>query len=265
MSAPNPPVFHIEENPEAEILIVAFTGIAAKFNAIRPFDFFQLTGLLRYHRILVRDPWRYCYLKGIDETGFEGLVNRLQSEITRLAPKKVIFIGVSSGGYAALLLGHLLKPDYVHSFSPYTYLNIFQMLKEIGHRNSMLEWLWIVVLINFLPAKYRNYLNLKQVLTNSNGKTQFYLHACARSVDRIRAEHVEDCPRTRVLLYPCDSHNVLWGMIKNKFLFELLQEENLDDTEAVYRQFYADFNPDDPACNVCRKHLKNELATLLKK
>jgi len=255
-----PPVFHVEEEPGAEVLVVAFTGKAAKFNMIRPFDFFRLTGLLHYHRILVREPWHYCYLKGIDETGLEGLIDRLQSEIKRLAPKRVLFIGVSSGGFAALLLGHLLEPDYVHAFSPYTYLDYFNVVKEGNYHHTVFRWLVTIARINLLPANLRRYLDLRPLLMKSDGKTRFHLHACAHSSDRTCVRHVGDCPHTQIFLYPCDSHNVTWGMIKNKYLLELLQAENLDKTEAIYRQFYADFDPNDPACSTCRKGLKKELS-----
>jgi hypothetical protein len=265
MSTLPPPIFHVEEVPGADVLIVAFTGSGAKFNAIRPFDFFQLTGLLRYHRILVREPWHYCYLKGIDKTGLEGLVNRLRGEITRLAPKRVLFIGVSSGGYAALLLGYLLEPDYVHAFSPYTYLDYFNAIKDGSYRDSLLRWAAAMIRVNLLAANCRRYLDLRPLLTKYIGKTRFYLHACAHSSDRVRAQHVENCQNTRVFLYPCDSHNVTWGMIKNKSLYELLQAENLDDAEAIYQRHYADFDPNDPACKGCRGNTKKEMAAVLKK
>ena len=265
MKSSSPSVFHVEEEPGAEVLIVAFTGVAAKFNAIHPFDFFQLTGLLRYHRILVREPWHFCYLKGIDEKGLEGLVERLQNEIRRLAPKRVVFIGVSSGGYASLLLGHIMRPDYVHAFSPYTYLDFINLVKDGSYRSPQLRWLLTMIRINLLSPKLRRYLDLQRMLMEHNGKTRFYLHACARNLDRVRAQHMEGCAHTQIFLYPCDNHNVTWGMLKSKCLIELLRTENLDNAEAIYRQFYADFNPDDPVRNGCCKSHKEERASIVKK
>ncbi len=265
MNASISPIFHVEEEPGSEVLVVAFTGSGAKFNAIRPFDFFRLTGLLQCHRILVREPWHYCYLKGIDENGLEGLKDRLRSEIKRLAPKRILFIGVSSGGYAALLLGHMLEPDYVHAFSPYTYLDYFNFIKDGSYRDALVRWSLTIFRLHRLPKNLRHYLDLRPLLMKNSGKTRFYLHACAMSSDRIRARHVEKCPHTQIFLYPCDSHNVTWGMIKNKYLFELLRAENLDHAETIYRQFYAGFNPDDPASTLCGKDLKKDLASILER
>jgi hypothetical protein len=236
---------HIDIEPGSDTLIVAFTGKAAKFNMIRPFDFFQLTGLLHYNRILLREPWHYAYLKGIDKSGLPGLVKWLEQKIELIAPKRVIFIGVSSGGFAALLLGHLLKPDYVHAFSPFTYFNVKNVLRNGDYKNAVLQWPMAMLRLNLLlPFQSRQYLDLKPSLMRKPGKTRYYIHACAHSSDRTRAEHLKDCPNTRVFLYPCATHNVTWTIIKSRCIKDLLKEDNLDRAEDVYLSYYSDFNPD---------------------
>lgn len=239
-------LIHIDIEPGSDTLIVAFTGKAAKFNMIRPFDFFQLTGLLHYSRILIREPWHYSYLKGIDKTGLPGLVKWLKDKIDLIAPKRVIFIGVSSGGFASLLMGHLLQPDYVHAFSPFTYFDIKNVIKNGDYKNAVLRWPMAMLRLNLLlPFGSRRYRDLKPAFMNQTGKTQFSIHACAHSSDRTRAEHLKDCPNTKVFLYPCSTHNVTWTIIKSRCIKDLLKVENLDSTEEVYRKYYGDFNPDD--------------------
>jgi hypothetical protein len=254
-------VVHIDIQPDSDTLIVAFTGKAAKFNMIRPFDFFQLTGLLHYSRILIREPWHYSYLKGIDKTGLNGLVEWLGNEIQRIAAKRVIFIGVSSGGYAALILGHLLNPDYVHSFSPFTYFDLKNAIRNGDYKNAVLRWPLAMFRLNVMvPASSRRYLDMKPVLMENTGRTRFFIHACAHSSDRTRAEHLKDCPRTRIFLYPCETHNVTWPMLKSRCIKELLKEENLDRTEEVYLKFYGDFDPD----KCCRQDEPESMPTLEK-
>jgi hypothetical protein len=252
----NVPVIQVEEHPEAETLIIAFTGRAAKFNMIQPFDFFKLTGLLRYHRILLREPWHYSYLKGIDESGFDGLLNRLRSEIKQLAPKRVVVIGVSSGGFASLVFGNLLEADYVHAFSPFTFYSYLSILmkRDLGVMRLSVKWPLTLPRLNFcVPKAQQYYLNLRPSLMKSRGKTRFYVHTCAFGNDRKQAMNLDGCPRTRVFLYPCNSHNVTWGMLKNRCLRELLQEKNLNRTEEIYREFYPNFDPNcKTGCADCR-------------
>jgi hypothetical protein len=240
------PVFQVDLSPGSDTLIVAFTGKAAKFNMIQPFDFFQLTGLLHYHRILIREPWHYVYLRGIDQTGLEGLKVRLQEEIQRIGAKRVIFMGVSSGGFISLLLGHLLQPDYVHAFSPFTYLDIPNGLRNKDYKNALWQWPLAVFRLNCLvPKAARRYLDLRPHLMTNRSKTKFYIHSCAHSSDRARAQHLVECPGLKVFLYPCANHNVTWGMVKSRCLKELLQEENLEKTEVIYQKFYGTFKPDE--------------------
>jgi hypothetical protein len=235
----------VDIEPSSDTLIVAFTGKAAKFNMIRPFDFFQLTGLLRYSRILIREPWHYSYLKGIDRGGLPGFVKWLEQKIQLIKPKRLIFVGVSSGGFAALLLGQLLKPDYVHAFSPFTYYDLKNVYRNGDYKTAVLRWPLALLRLNFLiPFGSRQYLDLKPNFMTATGKTRFYIHACAHSSDRRRAEHLKDCPNTQVFLYPCDTHNVTWTIIKSKFIKELLKRDNLDRTAEVYSEFYGAFNPD---------------------
>ncbi|HUB67752.1 MAG TPA: hypothetical protein VL981_09745 [Candidatus Methylacidiphilales bacterium] len=242
----------VEIRPDSDTLVIAFTGIAAKFNSIQPFDFFKITGIFDYNRILIREPWRYCYLKGIDETGFEGLRIRLEMEIQRIAPKTVACLGTSAGGFGAILFGHLLKADYVHAFSPFTYVDLFNLLRGGDHRNAFIYWPGTVVRTNFfLPRAQRRYRDLRSVLTQNNGKTRFYLHACAQSLDRVRVEHLQNCPNVQTFLYPCNTHNVTWNMIKTKCLREMLRRENFDDPAKIYRQFYPNFDPNQPTCEGC--------------
>ena len=65
----------------------------------------------------------YCYHKGI-----QGISHNIESTVKYLKEKinnrykKVIFMGLSGGGYAAILFGSLLNVDHVIAFFPTTIL-----------------------------------------------------------------------------------------------------------------------------------------------
>lgn len=62
---------------------------------------------------------------------FEYL-NYIQNIIGKHKPKTVVCIGISSGGYAAMLYGQLLKAQLVFAFSPQTF-PFFNYANYLGH------------------------------------------------------------------------------------------------------------------------------------
>ncbi len=104
---------------ESGTLLLAFGGMAGELD-IPPFEFFSLTGDMPVKRLFVRDLRRAWYHRGVPRNGLtvpevaESLGRRLRGhEIER-----VVVVGTSAGGYAALLFGTMLGADTVLSFGP---------------------------------------------------------------------------------------------------------------------------------------------------
>lgn len=70
--------------------------------------------------LFVRDPLRAWYLRGIGTAGhtFESVVARLAEEIAISRPARVVTVGASMGGYAAVRAGIALRADTVLAFGP---------------------------------------------------------------------------------------------------------------------------------------------------
>jgi len=236
------PVYQKDLVPGSGALIVSFSGLTGVFNEDRPFDFFMTTNVLGYNRIMVRDPDGSFYLKGIDANGFDHLVSRLRDDIESIKPQRTIFIGPSSGAYAAVLFGHLLGADYVHAFAPRGH---FRPLKAFLQRDfkSLINRSPLMLKLPWnLPPEHRQYLDLKPLLQGGpKPQTKMVLHACAYCIDARRVQYLADCPGITIFLYPCDCHNVARVLVKSGCLLELLLEKNLDQPEEVYRAFYGDF------------------------
>jgi len=131
-------------NNNNNTLIVTFGGLALKIGSIPPFEFLRfLSSHYPMHDLLFYTDIHQCwYHKGID-----GLTNNIGETVIYLNDKiknykKVIFLGVSAGGYASILFGSLCKNvSYVVSFIPQTILknpvNIrFKNLKTIIKRKK---------------------------------------------------------------------------------------------------------------------------------
>jgi hypothetical protein len=241
------PVFQTDLVPGSDVLIVSFSGLFGVFNKERPFDFFMTTSMLSYHRIMLRDPYGLFYLRGIDENGFEHLLERLRGEIKRIAPRKIIFIGASAGAFAAVLLGHLLDVDYIHGFAARGHFKLIEMIRQQDYKSLFNRLPTMLKLRMKLPPEHRAYLDLKPLLNSRKGaKTLTNLHACAFCVDANRVGYLRGCPNTTIFLYPCNDHNVAKILVKSKCLHEMLQVENLATPQAVYEKFYGDFDPKRP-------------------
>jgi len=234
------PVFQTEVVSESDVLIVSFSGLLGRFI---PFEFSKTTQTLSYNRIHVRDPYKLFYLAGVDENGFDHLRERLRAEMSRFNVKKVIFIGASSGGFAALLFGHLLGADCIHAFAPRIHLQLTKMVAEGDYKSVLNRLLTVWKLHRRLSVEHRQFLDLKPLLNSDKPRTtRTYLHACASCIDAVRVRYVHDCPNTRLFFYPCSEHNVAKVLVQSNYIQAMLQRQNLDAPEKIYRKFYGNFD-----------------------
>ena len=209
----------VERGRDDSVLIIAFTGDAGAL-MMPVYDFFETTKLLGYSRILLHDQYHKWYHRGIDDQrpDFPSLIAYLREEIKRLGPQKVLCIGTSIGGYAAIRAGHELGADYVHAFSPPTGEPPVELeaadaarLRFVRHKSG-------------IPA-----LDLSQILKTWNKKTVYYIHYCrACKVERYHAERMVRSPGIVTIGYPCSTHLVTVFLAKKGFLTEALAIANQD-------------------------------------
>jgi hypothetical protein len=113
------------EKSDSKRLFVSFGGYALKMGNITQFEFlnFLQTHFDDSSAIFYIDKNRCCYHKGICgiSTTIEETKEYLQNKIKKYT--QVIFLGVSSGAYAAILFGSLLNVTTVIAFIPPTKLH----------------------------------------------------------------------------------------------------------------------------------------------
>lgn len=209
----------IERGKDPSVLIVAFTG-REKMLMMPVYEFFDLTNSLGYSRILLRDLFKKRYSQGIDRrhSDYPSFLGFLRQEIEKLGAQKTIFVGTSSGGSAAIRVGHDLGADYVQAFGAQTGL-------DPSHLGSKRE-----------PA-----IELRPILDASNQKTIYYLHYCqGYEPDRLHAERVASAPGVVTLGYPGATHKVAGPLAQKGLLGKLLLSENQSRIVALAREFYGD-------------------------
>ena len=103
-------------------IIISFSGHGMGMGTLPKFEFvnFLEKHYSNYDRRFYLDKYNKWYHKGID-----GISTNIDETLTHLKKiirnyEKVIFIGCSAGGYAAILFGSLLKVHKVIAFKPQT-------------------------------------------------------------------------------------------------------------------------------------------------
>jgi len=114
----------ILQTGHSDTLVVSFAGHDLLFGRIPRFEFFNFfeKHFTQVDRHFYVDMAKASYHKGIT-----GITTTIDETVTylkeQIAPyKNVVFLGVSSGGYAAILFGSLLCVTSVLAFIPQTHL-----------------------------------------------------------------------------------------------------------------------------------------------
>ena len=110
---------------DSPTLAVAFGGLFGRMGGVDAFEFMGTLSQLGTKCLFVRDSHRLWYQGGIAGVGpsVDALAEGISELIDRAAVERVVFLGASSGGYAAILFGGLLGAHEVLAFSPQTFLD----------------------------------------------------------------------------------------------------------------------------------------------
>lgn len=141
-------------------LVISFGFVA--WDKRPAFDFYgrlkklEVTSGKPINRILVRDCQNSWYHREIPGLGrhVDEVAESLTGMIQAIAPSRVIMIGQSMGGYAAIMFGALLQVDAILSFGPLSFLCPKQALTYHDRR-----WLSVMMALEQNPPPVR-YLDL---------------------------------------------------------------------------------------------------------
>lgn len=102
-------------------LLIAFGGVAGRI-ALPPFEFFSMTAKIPVKRLFVRDLHQAWYHHGVPTYGstIAAVGESLRQLIASERIERLVTVGNSAGGYAALVFGTLLDADKVLCFAPQT-------------------------------------------------------------------------------------------------------------------------------------------------
>lgn len=184
-----------------EILIVSFSGHALQFGMIPVYEFYNFLGkhYPQYDKQFYIDNKLKHYHGGIMNltTSIKDTVEFLRDKIKGY--KKVIFMGISSGGYASILFGSLLNVTMVVSFIPQT------ILKKPG-----------------LNDEYRDLKN------HINNITKYKVYGDPNIKNESDCHHISHCNRIKefenVKVYEVPDCTEMSKIKRSGQLFDIIQE-----------------------------------------
>jgi len=185
----------------SDTLIVSFAVFPAPDGKPR-FDFVRAMSALNANRIDVRDVHELWYQKGTAPLG--GSVPEVATSLWKIIANqhvsRVVAIGNSGGGFAAILFGVMLGVDEIHAFNPPTCL-------MVPDDTSFPEQL-LALQKEFPPGK--PFMDLRVVLEEHlKPATRITIHySKGDKTDRRHALYLSSFPHVRVFQYPIIVHHL---------------------------------------------------------
>ena len=195
----------VKRGRDSAMLVIGFTGFHGLLGVSR-MNFLEAAGLQEAGRVLLWDSSYRFFLDGLPGVakGYGTLLDFIRARIGQLSPRKVVVVGCSGSGFAALLYGHALGADVVHAFSPAVSLDLpmverIQPRAAVQYRELMLEIA--------ASGVDRALLHLPAVLARGNGKTRYNVHyGRSNRDDRERAGFIAGLPGVELIEHQTASH-----------------------------------------------------------
>ena len=196
-----------EAHPESNDLLILFSGRLPGFQMPRRFSWSFRAKDVPVNKLFIRDNFGLWYHAGLEglTTGIDDTALHIANFVDDHGFDRVSTIGISSGGYAALLLGELIGANSIHSLSPRT--RLYQDAETHADRNrdgvsESLTKLWA------RPEREEQYFDLRPYFeANPVGASVCRIYYDPRNgLDRFHAENLMELPGIEFERYPGTGH-----------------------------------------------------------
>jgi hypothetical protein len=183
-------------------LLIAFGGIYGDVG-IPPFEFVNLTREIDVNKIYLRDLAQSWYHSGLQ--GLSGNIDEtaefLKRKVATSGADRVVLIGNSMGGYAAILFGVLINADVVHAFSPQTCIGEAGIIRSKAQLRKVQN--------NFSDR----YFDLKELISSHAGPGEFNIYFNRNSgLDKKHALHLQGMENVTLHAFRWFGHELVKAM-----------------------------------------------------
>lgn len=184
---------YIIEDNNSDTLLVTFAGMGMK-KSLPTFIFYNF--LKKYKdidKLFMRDIKQRYYMTGLinSTSNLENTIDLIKKIISRKKYKRIVGLGCSAGGFAAILFSQLLNFDKVIAFSPQVVINKKKdtIIKDIYNAPNTCNWLSSLNKNNSFYQKCLDLANFKPF------KCEIEIHYASRAnkgIDKTHAEYLKD-------------------------------------------------------------------------
>lgn len=168
----------ISKNVTKTVLMVIFSGRQQGIANMTIFEFknFLEDQYPEYDKLFLKDERVLWYTQGITgiSSDIKGTIDYLKEYISRYS--KVVFIGASMGGWAALLYGSILNVDTIIAFRPQTFLSI--VVENFIENPNQIE------------SRDKSYDDIKPFINN---ETKYYIYGDSSIEDENDIHSIKYC------------------------------------------------------------------------
>ncbi len=202
---------------ESGQLLVAFGSIMSALN--RNFEFHGVLSKRGDNVLFLRDEKPICY-----HSGFTGLTGSIEENVEflrylkkRLGAERMTCLGISSGGYSAILHGYLAGADDVLTVNPRTYVS-YETGRRLGCGPRLPRQFDPIYEHYARLCEEPRHLDLRQVFSEHRGRGGPIIvhYADNLPMDVINVGNIDDCPLVETIRHVAPSHEALAPMLRNR-------------------------------------------------
>ena len=193
------------ENNNSDVLFITFAGLGMK-NSLPTFIFHNyLKKYKTIDKLFLRDIKCKYYLTGLKNStkNIQETVDLIRTLTNVKKYKKIVALGCSAGGFAAILFGNILKFTKVIAFSPQTVINNHKLsiVKDTNHAPKTCKYLTNYSQDFF----YQKCLNLKSFIPFTTNVDIHYSNMALNGVDKRHAEYIKH-DKCKLIEYNSNNH-----------------------------------------------------------
>ncbi|MEM5776683.1 MAG: alpha/beta hydrolase [Anaerolineaceae bacterium] len=213
--------------PGSKNLFILFGGIDERMGMPR-FEFYQSSSILNENRLFFRDPYQCWYQNGLPGIGKNvyQVSAFIRGRIHALKPDRVVFVGYSMGGYAAIMFAVLTGVGEAIVFSPRTSLHPLQILQSRDPRHKK------QVLKTYLYSLFKPKVwDLKRLIRRSSYQPAISLYVAKNhSLDYFYAKRLDGLPNVNMIALENERHDVVKFFRDEGRLAEILSAKSAPET-----------------------------------
>ena len=207
---------------DSRTLLLTFGGMKSTAGLVA-FEFVALTADMPVKKMFVRDPRQSWYHRGMPSHGstLESIAELLQKIIAGQDVDRLVTVGSSAGGYAALAFGALLGAERVLAFGPQTTLDREALAEMDDHR-----WDYLLDPLYAKGALEERWIDLRAALPGAldpNTRCGVYFDETVRA-DRLHAERLAGIDGVRLYRFGRGGHTLSRHLRDQGALDRLLRE-----------------------------------------